>query len=121
MSEPVEDFTPRASLGSLVGKQAFQKLLSLTGGEFQVKAFQPPPERTVQERWELLLMDAARASDEETVMLARSKTRPDVQGTALQSVPPPASHGTALPGNDYVVVATYDGKWIPADGTKKAD
>jgi CheY-like chemotaxis protein len=113
-----------AEVGSLVGKQAFYRLLSLKGGEFQVKAFQAPPERTVHDRWEMLLMDAARASDEETVMIARSKSPPDVHGTAIPAPRPaagPANHGTALPGDEYVVVATYDGKWIPAESPKKTD
>ncbi len=87
-----------AAVGTLVGKQAFYRLMSLKGGEFQVKAFQSPPQRTVQERWELLLMDAARANDEETVMLKKQKAGAD---------------------DDFVVVATYDGKWIPSDGSKK--
>ena len=112
-----------AAVGSLSGKQAFYRLLSLKGGEFQVKAFQPPAERTVQERWELLLMDAARACDEETVMLTKPKPPPDVQATATPTPKPmsaPASQSPAAPGNEYVVVATYDGKWIPADSSKKA-
>ncbi len=112
-----------AAVGSLAGKNAFHRLLSLKGGEFQVKAFQPPSERTIQERWELVLMDAARASDEETVMLAKPKPPPEVQVTATPAPRPvsaPASQGPAAPGNEYVVVATYDGKWIPADSSKKA-
>ena len=112
-----------AEVGSLVGKQAFYRLLSLKGGEFQVKTFQPPAERTVQERWELLLMDAARASDEETVMLAKSRLPPEVQATAAPAPKPvPASpgKGAVAPEEGYVVVATYDGRWIPADSTKKA-
>ena len=92
-----------AAVGPLTGKQAFYRLLSLKSGEFQVKTFQPPSQRTVQDRWELLLMDAARASDEETVLLTKPK--------------PPAA--PASPGDEFVVVATYDGRWIPADGSTK--
>lgn len=98
-----------AVVGSLAGKQAFYRLLSLKGGEFQVRAFEPPPQRTVQDRWELLLMDAAKATDEETVMLKKAS----VAATATPPAPKPGS------GDEYVVVATYEGKWIPADGLKK--
>jgi CheY-like chemotaxis protein len=55
-----------AAVGELTGDAAFYRLLALGGGEFQLKPFRPPPQRTIQSRWEFLLMDAARASDEET-------------------------------------------------------
>lgn len=62
-----------ATVGTLVGEQAFYRLLSLKGGEFQVKPFNAPPQRTVHDRWEFLLMEAARVCDEETVLI-RKKT-----------------------------------------------
>jgi len=94
-----------AAVGTLAGEQAFYRLLSLKGGEFQVKPFKSPPQRTIESRWEFLLMDAARATDEETGMIRKS--------------PPPAV-GTehAALGDDVVVVATYDGKWQPENGNK---
>ncbi|HUC86013.1 MAG TPA: response regulator [Candidatus Acidoferrales bacterium] len=58
-----------AAVGEITGESAFHRLLSLRGGAFQVKPFRPPPQRTINIAWEFLLMDAARASDEETVML----------------------------------------------------
>jgi CheY-like chemotaxis protein len=58
-----------AAAGELTGEPAFHRLLSLRSGEFQVKPFRPPPQRTLHTPWEYLLMDAARATDEETVML----------------------------------------------------
>jgi CheY-like chemotaxis protein len=61
-----------AAVGPLTGETAFYRLLSLRGGEFSVKGFKPPPQRTIESRWEFLLMDAARASDEETVMLKKT-------------------------------------------------
>ena len=100
-----------ATVGPLSGKQAFCRLLSLKGGEFQVKLFTPPPQRTIQERWELLLMDAARICDEETAFI----TKPQLAQAAPAPVPPPA----AAPADDLVVVARYEGKWIPTDGSKK--
>ena len=61
-----------AAVGALAGEQAFYRLLSLRGGEFQVKPFKSPPQRTIESRWEFLLMDAARATDEETGMIKKS-------------------------------------------------
>ena len=63
-----------AAVGELTGEPAFRRLLSLRGGEFQVKPFRPPPQRTLHTRWEFLLMDAARATDEETVMVTKPAT-----------------------------------------------
>ena len=60
-----------AAVGTLSGKHAFYRLLSLKGGEFQLKPFTPPAQRTVQDRWELLLMDAARNCDEETAFVTK--------------------------------------------------
>jgi len=109
-----------ATVGTLTGEQAVYRLLSLKGGEFQLKPFQAPVQRTVQTGWENLLMEAARACDEETVLITRPAAPP---GEASSKTPPPAKAGehTAL-GDDIVVVATYDGsgdKWNPADGSKK--
>ncbi len=105
-----------AAVGPLTGEAAFHRLMSLKGGEFQVKPFQSPPARTIENRWEYLLMDDARARDEETV-LVQKPTAP----TPTPAVPAPEK--TADPnlplGDEFVVVATYDGKWISNDGSKK--
>lgn len=117
-----------AAVGTLAGKQAFYRLLSLKGGEFQLRPFTPPPERTVQDRWELLLMDAARVCDEETSFLTKTQPLPPAANAPVpQSAPPPAakpspaasSAAATPPGDEFVVVATYDGKWVPNDGSKK--
>lgn len=94
-----------AAVGPLTGEQAFYRLLSLRGGEFQLKPFTSPPQRTINAHWEFLLMDAARASDEETVLLKKP------------SAPAEKKEHAAL--GDVVVVATYDGKWKAEDGAKK--
>jgi CheY-like chemotaxis protein len=60
-----------AAVGQLTGEQAFYKLMSLRGGQFQVLPFTAPPQRTIEGRWEFLLMDAARATDEETVLVKK--------------------------------------------------
>ena len=121
-----------AVVGTLTGEPAVYRLLSMKGGEFQVKPFLVPPQRTVQIGWENLLMEAARASDEETVLMTKpSAPHPALARTAAVSKPappeqpsprisPPAADGQhAAMGDDIVVVATYDGKWHPVDGSKK--
>jgi CheY-like chemotaxis protein len=117
-----------AAVGTLSGEQAFYRLLSLKGGEFQLRPFTPPPQRTVQDRWELLLMDAARVCDEETSFLAKSKLAASAANAPVsQSAPPqpaksapaPSDAAATPPGDEFVVVATYEGKWIPNDGPKK--
>jgi CheY-like chemotaxis protein len=119
-----------ATVGKLTGEQAVYRLLSLKGGEFQVNPFQAPPRRTVQIGWENLLMEAARVSDEETVLVTKPAVpHPASAGTATVPKPAPPeqpSPGTSPPaadgqhiamGGDIVVVATYDGKWNPAGGS----
>src|SRR4029077_12506058 len=66
-----------AAVGTLTGEQAFYRLMSLRGGEFQLKPFKAPAQRTIESRWEFLVMDAARASDEETVVLKGPEGKPD--------------------------------------------
>lgn len=46
------------------GEEAFNHLLSLTGGEFDLLPFIAPPEQTISGSWEFLLMEAARQRDE---------------------------------------------------------
>jgi len=89
-----------AAVGELTGEPALYRLLSLRGGDFQVKPFKAPPQRTIDTRWEFLLMDAARATDEETVLIHKS-ARPDsapegetehiAVGDNLVAVPLPAA------------------------------
>ena len=54
-----------AQCGGRVGEDAFNYLMALAGGEFDVQAFVEPPERTISGSWEFLLMEAARKRDEE--------------------------------------------------------
>ena len=60
-----------AAVGELTGEQAFYKLMSLRGGQFHVLPFRSPPQRTIEARWEFLLLDAARATDEETALVRK--------------------------------------------------
>jgi CheY-like chemotaxis protein len=86
-----------AVAGSLVGEKAFHQLLSMTGGEFQLKPFQAPAQRTVHGGWEFLLLEAARRSDEDTVLLSK-KSVP----SAAAPVPgdPPALNEARKPPAD---------------------
>jgi len=53
-----------AILGAETGEKAFQKLLSITGGEFNLLRFESPGVRSMQGPWEFLLMEASRVRDE---------------------------------------------------------
>jgi hypothetical protein len=123
-----------ATAGNLTGEKAFYKLLSLTGGEFQLQSFKQPPARTVNGQWEFLLMEAARVHDENTANTpegtAPATANPPMAKPAAppeQPPPPkpaaPASTGAESHehGDDFVVVATYDGqggKWGSIQGQK---
>lgn len=96
-----------AAVGPLAGERAFHRLLSLRGGEFQVRPFKAPPQRTIESRWEFLLMDAARASDEDTVLL--KKTPP----------PHPPNPAPAGPAGDTAMVPASNRALVPSDGSKK--
>ncbi len=53
-----------AQCGHRAGEDAFNYLLGLSGGEFDVKPFTPPPTQSITGSWEFLLMEAARQRDE---------------------------------------------------------
>lgn len=107
-----------AAVGPLAGEKAFYRLLSLGGGEFRLKPFTPPPQRTVEGSWEYLLMEAARRADEETALIDRKPTATPDEPPA-PSATPAAAGDPAGPEDEFVVVATYDGHWSPADGSDK--
>lgn len=110
-----------ATVGQFTGEPAFRQLMSLKGGDFQLQPFKAPPQRTITQGWEFLLLDAARTKDEETVLLKSPVAAP--AASAPPVVPEPAKPAEDLAGHDLgdeiVVVATYDGKWKPEDGEKK--
>jgi CheY-like chemotaxis protein len=60
-----------AVAGTLAGEAAFNQLMSIPGGQFHLKPFTAPPTRTVHGGWEVLLLEAARRSDEDTVLLSK--------------------------------------------------
>jgi hypothetical protein len=53
-----------AVVGDRTGERALQQLLALAGGAFELRPYEPPPQRTIQGQWEFLLMEAARVRDE---------------------------------------------------------
>ena len=54
-----------AQCGSRTSEDAFNYLLGLPGGEFDVQPFAAPPAQSISGSWEFLLMEAARKRDEE--------------------------------------------------------
>ena len=65
--------------GGRVGEEAFNYLLSLGGGEFEVQPYAEPPKRTIEGSWEFLLMEAARRRDE------ASESTPPATPSAVQT------------------------------------
>ncbi len=60
--------------GDLVGERALQKLLSLPGGSFELAQFAPPEKKSLSGTWEMLLMNAAQALDENATAQEETKT-----------------------------------------------
>ncbi len=75
------------------GETAFFRLLAMRGGDFQVKPFKAPTQRTIHQAWEFLVMESARLSDETVFMQKKSA----------------AQNEHSAMGNDIVVVGTYAG------------
>ncbi|MCI0366473.1 MAG: DUF4388 domain-containing protein, partial [Phycisphaerales bacterium] len=53
-----------AEAGDRNGTEAFNFLMGLTGGEFSQRPYTAPPQQTITDSWEFLLMEAARMRDE---------------------------------------------------------
>jgi len=92
-----------ATTGRLGGEKAFHQLLSLTTGEFSLKPFRLPPDRTLQGPWEELLAKADRVRNEgnfsggedDTILIVK-KTARDKPAPAAPSASAPAA-GAAPP------------------------
>ena len=54
-----------AEVGERAGEEAFNYLMALSGGEFNLKPFSEPSQRTISAQWEFLIMEAARKRDED--------------------------------------------------------
>jgi CheY-like chemotaxis protein len=63
-----------AEAGDRNGEAALNRILCLKGGEFNLRPFVEPPQRTIDGSWEFLLMEAARVRDE-AAETAREETK----------------------------------------------
>lgn len=61
-----------AQAGDLTGEPAFNHVLGLKGGEFDLRPFVEPPAQSIEGQWEFLLMEAARQVDEKAEQVADS-------------------------------------------------
>lgn len=67
-----------AQAGGHKGQIALSYLLSLKGGEFNLKPYFEPPEITIEGSWEALIMEAAQSSDETETAFFRKVPKKDV-------------------------------------------
>ena len=121
-----------AIAGEMKGEPAFQKLLSLAGGSFQLQHFEPPTERSIEGQWEFLLMEAARVRDETAG--EKPAAGPDAPSEASAADLEPARASSAVsvagggnldlrqPRQDALPVALHRCKRPrrPADGNRQA-
>lgn len=68
-----------AEVGERSGEDAFDYLMSLSGGEFNLRPFSEPAQRTISAQWEFLIMEAARKRDEGGVDPGTSNPEPQRQ------------------------------------------
>ena len=67
------------------------QLMCIPGGQFHLKPFIAPLKRTIQGGWEVLLLEAARRSDEDTVLLSKKAVEAMAAATAPPGNPRPAN------------------------------
>jgi CheY-like chemotaxis protein len=75
-----------AQVGNRNGEAALNKLLSLRGGEFNLKPFVEPPQQSIDGQWEFLLMEASRVRDEAA---EKPDEEPPPEDTGLDVIPAP--------------------------------
>jgi len=73
-----------AVCGELAGETAFQKLLGIAGGTFELRDFELPPERTLNRTWEYLLAEVGRQRELSDL---RGHTGGMVSGDAVSTEP----------------------------------
>lgn len=85
-----------AQVGEATGEDAFAQLMSLRGGQFNLRPFTEPPLRSLAGQWEFLLMEAARKSDEAKEAAALEPSGPSetemirlAEMPAAETTPPP--------------------------------
>lgn len=84
-----------AEVGEQEGEMAFNRLLALGGGEFEMRPWTEPPRSSISGSWEFLLMEAARARDEQGASepVAESGTPFDLLPESREAT----SGGTVMP------------------------
>ena len=75
-----------AQCGDLTGEEAFNRLLAMSGGQFNLKPFTEPPTRSLSGQWEFLLMEAARKSDEDKEAQAAATAAAPVSETFQEEI-----------------------------------
>ena len=73
------------------GEEALNRILALNGGEFSLKAYNEPPETTIDASWESLLMEAARVKDE----FVEPAIPENVEVEDVQAAPKPRKSATS--------------------------
>ncbi len=77
-----------AEAGDRNGEAALNKILSLKGGEFNLRPFAEPPKRSIDGSWEFLLMEAARMRDEASE--AGPEATAELEAPPMAPLPKPA-------------------------------
>jgi len=126
-----------AEAAERTGEEAFNFLMSLAGGEFNLKPFREPPQRTIDSTWEFLLMESARKRDEagqaiqptDTEIMAaaaREAAVPAVDTRFFSKPPevvPPQPAGEARPDIAELLVCSVQGdvlyEWQCADSNAR--
>jgi CheY-like chemotaxis protein len=89
-----------AEIGGEIGEAAFNKVLALPGGEFELRTWAEPSQKTITGSWEFLLMEAARTRDE-TSSAAPATNEPEIPFLQRED--------TALGGESPTVVPVLGG------------
>jgi hypothetical protein len=101
-----------ATAGNYSGEKAFIKLFSLRSGEFNLKPFEPPTERTINCHWIHLLLEAARQRDEDTVRLTRDKLAFSRTSTNTEDILNMAAMLADHPQVTEILVSSKEGKTL---------
>src|SRR6266404_3042865 len=104
-----------AEIGDRNGEAAFNKILSIKGGEFNLKPFTEPSQSSIDASWEFLLMEAARSRDEAAEVEPEEPPAERPQDTVLplqHTFPLPAPPTRArevppMPAPEFVTVAEF--------------
>jgi hypothetical protein len=101
-----------ATAGKYSGEKAFIKLFSLRSGEFNLKPFELPAERTINCHWIHLLLEAARQRDEDTVRLTRDKLAFSRSSTNTEDILEMAAMLADHPQVGEILVCSNEGKTL---------